>query len=227
MWSRCQTFPEPWLKIEALFHINEGYNNVYDPDEVKVDAVVTFPGGDTMQVPCFYYVDVYNEDGEWLQNPEFQCWMLRFMSEREGTHSLKLKILDGDGYSETNSYDFEVAAGDNKGVIRADTVNRQYFRHSTGEPFYPLGINIGWNSIENYTQIINNLSQGNANIFRYWLAPFRVQALEWSSGGWAGYDGLDHHSRRPFRHPKVRTITAEPDDHDKTLRVAGGLIGLS
>ena len=182
-------------KIEAIFHINGNYTNVYDPDEVKVDAVITFPDGDSAQAPCFYYVNVKHEAGQWTLDPGYQAWMLRFSSGQEGTHHLKLKILDGDGPSETVAYLFNVAAGSTAGVIKADTSNPQYYRHSTGEPFYPLGINIGWNSIEDYTKIINNLSQGNANTFRYWHTPFAWQALEWDDDFYHEYEGLGFYSQ--------------------------------
>ena len=189
------TEPEVNEKIEAIFHINGNYTNVYDPDEVKVDAVITFPDGDSAQIPCFYYINVNHHAGQWVQDPGFQAWMLRFISEQEGTHSLRLKILDSAGASQTAAYSFNVAAGNRKGVIKADPDNRQYYRHSTGEPFYPLGINIGWNSIENYTQIINNLSQGNANTFRYWHTPFAWQALEWDDNFYHNYEGLGFYSQ--------------------------------
>jgi hypothetical protein len=182
--------PETNRKIEAVFEINGSYANVYDPDEVMVDAVVTYPDGDTSQVPCFYYVKVDYKNGQWVEDPGFQSWMLRFSSPQAGTHSLKLTIRDGDGYSEAGPWTIIVAPGESRGIIRADTLNRQYFRHSTGEPFYPLGINIGWNGIGNYATIINNLSRGNANVFRYWLTPFAGQALEWKSGYYIDYGGL-------------------------------------
>ncbi|MBL7110860.1 MAG: PKD domain-containing protein [Bacteroidales bacterium] len=187
--------PETNKKIEIIFHVNRIYDNVYDPDEVKIDAVITYPDGDTAQIPCFYYIGTKYRNGQWTTEPEFQVWMLRFISEQDGDHALKLKILDNDVFEETNAYHFNVSPGATKGVIRPDSINKQYFRHSTGEPFYPLGINAAWNSIEDYTQIINNLSQGQANVFRYWHTPFARQALEWDEDFYHPYDGLGIYSQ--------------------------------
>jgi hypothetical protein len=186
--------PETNSKIEAIFNVNRNYENVYDPDEVCMDAVITYPDGDTVQLPCFYYIQTDYAHGQWQQDTCYQAWMARFISEQAGTHSLRLKLTDSTGITWSDDFPFEVAAGNSRGLIRADTINKQYYRHSTGEPFYPLGINIGWNSIENYTQIIHNLSAGKANIFRYWHAAFNRQALEWRENYYF-YHGLGKYSQ--------------------------------
>lgn len=180
-------------KVETIFAVNDVYDNPYDPDEVMIDAVITCPDGDTLQVPCFYYIPASYKSGSWVRNESKRTWMLRFISSQAGSHLLKLKIQDHDGFSQTDNYSFIVAAGSTKGIIRNDTADRQYYRYSTGEPFYPLGINIGWNSIGNYTKIINNLSTEGANIFRYWHTPFAEQALEWKDNSF--YDGLGHYNQ--------------------------------
>ena len=59
-----------------------------------------------------------------------------------------------------------------------DAQNKQYFRHNTGEPFYPLGINVAWAEIADYTTIFTNLGNGGANLVRYWQVPFNRQALD-------------------------------------------------
>jgi PKD repeat protein len=181
-------------KIEVRFQVNDDYSNPYDPDEVMTDAVVTCPEGDSLLIPCFYYVPATYKDGDWITDDSKGVWMLRFISGQAGPHLLKLNIHDSDGFTETSNFSFVVEAGKSKGIIRADTANKQYYRHTTGEPFYPLGINIGWNDLENYTLIINNLSGGGANIFRYWHTPFARQALEWEANYF--YDGLGQYSQK-------------------------------
>ncbi|MCK5134554.1 MAG: PKD domain-containing protein [Bacteroidales bacterium] len=182
--------PETHQKIETIFQSRKQYGNAFDPDQVKIDAMVTYPDGDSALIPCFFYVPVNYIDDNWMPDPDHRSWMLRFMSEQEGTHSVKFIMADMDGTWSSEPYHVEVTSGNSRGVVREDPDNRQYFRHSTGEPFYPMGINIGWNSIENYTQILNNLSAGRANTFRYWHTPFAWQALEWSEDYHYNYKGL-------------------------------------
>ncbi|MGD9993816.1 MAG: PKD domain-containing protein [Salinivirgaceae bacterium] len=181
-------------KVEAIFQINKSYTNVYDPDEVAVDAEITKPDGELFTIPTFYYVNQKFENTTWVSNESYKAWMVRFISDQSGLHKVKLILTDAEGIQTTNDFEITIAAGDTKGIIRNDAANNQYYRHSTGEPFYPLGINIGWNNIENYTTTINNLTQGKANIFRYWHTPFANQALEWKET--AFYDGLGFYSQQ-------------------------------
>ncbi|MGM0475446.1 MAG: PKD domain-containing protein, partial [Bacteroidota bacterium] len=184
------TAPEAHRKIEAVFQSRESYGNPFDPGEVKVDALILYPGGDSCRVPCFYHVPASYENGEWVTDPDHASWMVRFTTEKEGSHRLKLLLEDDGGAWESPFYTVEVAVGDARGIIREDTAVRQYFRHATGEPFYPLGINAAWDDLEDYSTIIRNLSRGRANIFRYWQTPFAWQALEWSEDYYYNYGGL-------------------------------------
>ncbi|MBN1131994.1 MAG: PKD domain-containing protein [Bacteroidales bacterium] len=181
-------------KVEAIFHLAGNYSNNYDPGEVMINAAITCPDGSVYEIPCFYYEEVDYTGDEWVLTGDLQCWMLRTSSSQAGMHSLRLALTDSAGTRETRDFRFEVFPGTARGVIRRDTANGQYYRHSTGEPFFPLGINIGWDDTGDYTQIISNLSDAGANIFRYWHAAFNRQALEWSDNYF--YDGLGQYSQK-------------------------------
>ncbi len=189
--------PEPVThrKTEFVFQTRKSYQNPYDPDEVKIDAVVVLPGGDSMVVPCFFQVPVSFQNQEWVADPVHSSWMLRFSSDRAGSHSVRLKVEDADGTWISDPVNLQIRQGDARGRIVRDPVHPQYFRHTTGEPFYPLGINIGWNSIENYTTIMSNLSAGGASVFRYWQTPFNWQGLEWSEDYYYNYEGLGRYNQ--------------------------------
>ena len=186
-------FPETNEKIEALFQIREDYDNVYDPDEVTVDALITMPDEEEIVIPCFYYIKGNLLNNNWIVDESYQGWMLRFSAATPGPYSIAFSVTDSAGSYTTQADTIIVSAGISKGIIRNDTLNHQYYRHQTGEPFFPMGINIGWNDFDNYTTIINNLSNGNANLYRYWHTPFARQALEWSKNGF--YDGLGRYSQ--------------------------------
>lgn len=185
--------PEVNGKVEAVFQINEIYANVFNPDEVAIDAEITKPNGDKITLPCFYYVNSYLSNTEWIIDSSYQAWMLRFSSDMAGEHNIRLKLVDTDGERYSDNFTVAIQEGESKGVIHNDVNNKQYYRHATGETYYPLGINIGWNSISNYTKIINNLATAGANTFRYWHTPFAKQALEWKETDF--YKGLGFYSQ--------------------------------
>lgn len=177
-------------KIEGNFVLLNDYKNVYDPDEVSVDAEISLPDGKKMTVPCYYFIKGFYENSQWKVDSTTQYWAVRFSSPQAGTHKVILKLTDKNGVSSTSAYTLETKQATQKGIVGMDSDNKQYYRHQTGEPFYPLGINVGWNSTANYTTIINNLSDANANLVRYWQVPFNRQALEWKKDGYTGGIGV-------------------------------------
>jgi len=185
--------PETNKKIEALFQVKGDYNSVYDPDELSIDAEITYPDGSTVLFPCFWYEEAECVSNNWQLTGKPGNWMLRFISEQAGQLSVKLVLTSGGETLEGRTVVLTVADGSTEGVIRRDPDNRQYYRHSTGEAYYPLGINDGWDNTGDYAKIIANLSEGGANIFRYWHAAFNRQALEWSDNYY--YDGLGNYSQ--------------------------------
>jgi len=185
--------PETNKKVEMAFQINADYQNVYDPDEVKVDAEITLPDQSKMTVPCFYYEKGRFAKTDWAIDSSFRSWMLRFSSSQSGVHKVKLILADKDGTLNSDEYSVNIQTGNNKGFIRNDATNHQYYRYSTGEPYYPLGINVGWASTPTYTKTITNLGQGKANLIRYWQTPFAHQALEWKNDNF--YHGLGRYSQ--------------------------------
>lgn len=187
--------PVTHRKIEFMFQTAELYENPFDPDEVQIDAVVTLPGGDSLVVPCFYQVPVSYQNQEWVAAPAQSSWMIRLSTDETGTHAVRLRVEDASGTWEGDPVNFVVSEGNALGRILRDAGHPQYYRHSTGEPFYPLGINVGWNSIENYSTIMKNLSAGGANVFRYWHTPFNWQSLEWGEDYYYNYEGLGRYNQ--------------------------------
>ena len=186
--------PKTNEKIEFGFQVEANYTNPFDPDEIMVDAVVTYPGDtDSIIVPCFYFEEASFISNNWVLDSTIEGWRCRISVPNAGDYSIKLKY-SGSETLYSNSLSFSVVSGDELGIIHNDTVNNQYYRHTGGEPFYPMGINIGWSNMEGYGDILSNISTYGANIFRYWHTPFAQQALEWSDNSF--YDGLGHYSQR-------------------------------
>ncbi len=128
--------------------------------------------------------------------------MVRFSPDTTGIYKIKIKIQDSDGitYSEMDS--INVFPGTDKGFIQVDKLNKQYYRHKTGEPYYPVGIDVAWagddiaDKMTSYNYQISKLSENKANWMRYWLVPFASQALEWENGSNNGiYHGIGIYSQ--------------------------------
>ncbi|MEO7989835.1 MAG: PKD domain-containing protein [Chryseolinea sp.] len=190
------TNPKMHEKAEGIFLVKGTYSNVYDPDVVKVDAIITHPDLTTITVPCFFYQKATYKasNDQWITEQGTGYWMLRFSSTQTGQHQVQLKLTDAGGTVTSGSNPVTIGAGEKKGYVKIDSENKQYYRHTTGEPFYPLGINAAWDNTTNYTKIINNLGSGKANLLRYWQVPFDRQGLEWKNGS-GFYKGLGVYSQ--------------------------------
>lgn len=186
--------PKVFEKAEAIFLVNAAYSNVYDPDIVKIDAAITRPDESTIHVPCFFYQEASYSPDQWTRNDNIGYWMVRFSASQTGQHTVQLTLTDTEGTLTSSVYNVEVIASTAKGLIKMDPDNKQYFRHGTGEPFYPRGINVAWNNTSDYTTILNNLGAGGANLVRYWQVPFDRQGLEWKNGS-GFYKGLGVYSQ--------------------------------
>lgn len=181
-------------KIEGVFQINSNYGNVYNPDTVKVDAEITLPDAKSILVPCFYYEKAKMEGQKWVNDASLSSWMLRFSSTQTGVHKVKLRVVDKAGTFYSSEYSVDVQASSNLGIIKVDEANKQFYRHTTGQPYFPMGINVGWNNTDAYTTILNNLGFGDANLVRYWHTGFANQALEWKKSD--TYKGLGYYSQQ-------------------------------
>jgi hypothetical protein len=194
--AEVMTFmPKTFEKIEVRFPVKQ-YTHVYNPDEVSIDAVIEVAGVGSWRVPCFYFQPCeYDATADvWSCDETAGYWMARFSTRYAAEHKIKFELTDEDGKVSSGERLIGVLANPGKGIVRNDSNEPQFFRHSTGEPFYPLGINVAWNSVTNYATILNNLSAGGANLVRYWQAPFDGQALE-SGNGFRFYKGLGVYSQ--------------------------------
>jgi len=188
--------PKVHEKTEGIFLVKGTYANVYDPDIIKVDALITRPDLSIITVPCFFYQKATYKvsNDQWTKEQGAGYWMLRFSSGLTGQHQVQLKLTDATGTTTSALTPVSILSGDKKGYIKTDSDNKQYYRHTSGEPYYPLGINAAWDNTTNYTKIINNLGAGKANLVRYWQVPFDRQGLEWKNGS-GFYKGLGIYSQ--------------------------------
>jgi hypothetical protein len=66
---------EQYKTLYVDIHLNQTFDNPFNPNEIKVDAVINIPTGRTITVPCFY-----------MDNPSGKSfWQARFAPREIGT----------------------------------------------------------------------------------------------------------------------------------------------
>jgi len=198
------TFTNPVLelhaKTEGVFQLTKTYSNPFDPDIVKVDAEITRPDGTSYIMPAFYYIkSTPNDAGLWVNDPNVQHWMVRFTPQQEGTYQVVIHLEDEDGQFTSETHEVLVGPSQNKGFVYNDPDLKNFYRHSTGEHYLPIGENVAWSNkadkIADYHDHISLLGTNNANMMRYWTVTFASQSLE-GRDGYSYYEGIGRYSQQ-------------------------------
>lgn len=201
-------------KAEMIFSINNTYSNVFDPDEVKVDAIIETPGGDTQVFPAFYFIKSYYDDFRWLPDTTYQYWKLRYSPHEIGQHNISIQVSDATGTHLSETVSFMAVESDTKGFIHLDANDPNFYRHETGQPFFPVGIHMQHNEdqLKHPRWQLEKMQENNANLVRMWIVG--NTQLEWTGGR---FKGLGYYS--PESAMLIDTLLELYREHDVYMQL--------
>jgi len=142
---------ERYGKFEITFQLNREFDNPFDPEEVRVDAVFRRPDGVAFSVPGFFYqgfIRTQLDGQEKLIRSGQGCWKIRFTPKTAGTYSYWIHAVAQNGRSwrdrveTTTPRQLVVTPSSRRGFVRISPTDWRYFEFETGEYFYPIGHNI-------------------------------------------------------------------------------------
>lgn len=193
----------------------DGSADPYDPEQVRVDAVVTFPDGSSRAQPCFWYVPQERVVRRHFQS-ELQRevdwerftpsgpgeWRLRLLPRVTGLHHWDFRVATPAGTVLKPGGDLLVAAqagGPPPGPVRLGP-NRHGFSYADGRPFIPIGLNLAWpDELGSQTTAgwLGKLRDAGGNCARIWMIQYYGgTSLEWSPNGVNdGYLGVGRYSQ--------------------------------
>ena len=201
-WQMPETC-ERYEIIESDFEISREYCNPFDPDEISVDVEAVAPGGETIRWPAFYTQNFIRQQHftREITLPSGKAfWAFRFTPELTGEYRLRLVVEDKSGKSPELLVSpwktLSVQPSERKGYVRPSLRDQRYFEFSTGEFFFPIGINTHTNidlrsekqfkfghlpdrGTYDYDEYLAAMAQGGVNAVEIWMASWSF-ALEWS-----------------------------------------------
>jgi hypothetical protein len=153
--------------------------NPYNPDEIALNLLATGPEGQKLTVPGFLKSGKVSlskpvADGQWairFAPPEAGKWQLR----------VQLKTAGGNQLSKVKRLTVEPAA--KRGFVRVDPQHPRYFMFDNREFYYPLGKNIGWDTLDNYENYFKTMQDEGQNWARVWMAHWSF-GIEWKQMGY-------------------------------------------
>ena len=175
----ARTSLERYSRLDVTVALSAEYDDPFDADEIRVDALIELPGGDGLTLPCFY------ESGE----PGSSRWGARFTPSRLGRHALRIRVLHQGAEETSERLAFNVRPSMADGFLRRAADNPYAFVHDSGRPFRGIGINFGWESRRrrasgdlsgSYESMFETLSELRANLVRTWMCPWNLP-LEWNT----------------------------------------------
>ena len=127
-----------------------------------------------------------------LGTPSSGDFRVRFAPDQPGVWSYVISCSNTSGKAEAPAQSFtcsQAVMPANKGFIRK--IEGNYFHFDQGDPFIPVGENIGWqngNPFTDYSNWLGKLHENKGNFFRIWQAHWGL-GIEWRNGS-SGFQGL-------------------------------------
>lgn len=196
-------------KLDLTFRLAASYTNPYDPDDIRVEAAITFPDGSAAMVPAFFFEPFRPARGVaqmtlWVpyERDGAACWKVRFAPPVPGEYSLSLRATQKDGRRATHGpLRFIAAPSAHPGFVQVSRDNPRYFETSRdGRLFWGIGSNVAWtragdpgNPHPCYEYYFGKAA-GRMNATRVWLCHWAW--LEWTpvvdapGTNWEGYGGI-------------------------------------
>ncbi|MFW7379646.1 MAG: DUF5060 domain-containing protein [Oligoflexus sp.] len=180
---------EQYGLFERTIHFDALYHNPYDGKEIAVRAKFVSPSKKTYDVSGFL------ESGdvtlsEAVENP---IWKLRFTPRETGLWSYHFELQNPVGTVKSKTYRFKVNPSKEPGFLQVDPDDRNYFSFESGQFYYPIGQNLGWDSLENYEAYFKQMAENGQNWARIWMSHWSF-GLEWKPMG--HYRGLGNYNLR-------------------------------
>lgn len=156
--------------IETSFKLPELKGDPFDYEQNVVLVTLKQPDGSTVDVPCFY-------DGD-------STWRMRYTPNAPGKFTV-VSVKHNREIAREDKIDkkeWDVSGQPLPGFVRIDRADKTRFLFDSGERFYPLGQNVGWESdnTPKIPEIFGKMKDSGANWSRVWMCHWDGKNLDWN-----------------------------------------------
>ncbi len=184
---------EQYRRLELRVDARATYDNPFDPDDVRLDAVFTTPSGQTLTVPGFFAVEHRCEvsEGAELMIPQpASGWRVRFTPREPGRYRWQLRLCDRSGEVHGGQGSLECVPGAGRGFVRTSRADPHYLAFDNGDGFFAIGHNL---PIYHTTgqlggEAMRKFAAAGENFNRWWMSSTGL-GIEWTDRlGWYRQD---------------------------------------
>lgn len=177
------TLLRQWQPLDVAIVTSEWPANPYDASALDVELLLIAPSGRRVRVPTFPSPEgkrelrariTFTEPGRWsavaqMRQPRRASgppvrWLVKAPAE-------------------------DAPAAGARGFVRVNRLNRAMLAFDNGEPFFPIGANIGWytnDALIEFERRFDALAANGGTVARVWLAPWSFLP-EWKDTGLRNY----------------------------------------
>jgi hypothetical protein len=180
-------------RLELAVDVAAGYDNPFDPDQVRLDAEFTSPSGKRVSVPGFFMVDFrreVQEQSELLAPQGSGGWKVRFTPREVGPYTWQLTLADRSGKTSGGQGQFVATAAETPGFVGRSPVDPHYLAFNNGQGYFPIGHNLPTyhTSGQLGDEAMRKFAAAKENYNRWWLTSDSL-GIEWMEHlGWYRQD---------------------------------------
>ncbi len=158
------------------------YQNPFDPEQIALDADITFPDGRVRRLPGYYHRDFTAElvDGAELLVPQGEPgWRVRFTPTQAGAYSVALTATQAGQRVAGPTVKLTAGGPTEPGLIRLPAKGDRFVR-DTGETLFLIGHNIPTylTGPESMADALDTMQANGENFNRFWMYSSHL-GLEW------------------------------------------------
>jgi len=180
-------------RLELRVDLGATYDNPFDPDDVRLDAVFTTPSGKRLVVPGFFAVEHRRKVGDQAEVmiPEGNGgWRVRYAPREIGRHQWQLQLRDRNGQIAGGEGAFECVEGKRPGFLGTSKVDPHYLAFDNGQGFFAIGHNLPiYHTIGQLgDEAMRKFAAAGENFNRWWMSSSGF-GIEWTDRlGWYRQD---------------------------------------
>ncbi len=128
-------------KFEITFKLGGKWENPFDPDQIRVDAVFTRPDGKTVTIPGFFYQEYFLNARNKIEQVGDPVWKFRFTPSLPGKYTYWIVAVNRGEKIQSTPSEFDCSSfHTNHGFINVSKRNPLYFDFSDGTSFFGIGM---------------------------------------------------------------------------------------
>jgi hypothetical protein len=128
-------------KFEITLNLGGKWDNPFDPDQIRVDAIFNKPDGSSVTIPGFFFQEYYRNPYHQLEKIGNPVWKVRFTPEIPGEYTYRVIVVCNSERISSREGKFTCESFDtHHGYVRVSKTNPLYFEYSDGTPFFGIGM---------------------------------------------------------------------------------------